>query len=63
MISFEVQDMTCGHCVGVVTQAIQQLDPTAQVVVDLAHKQVQIESPMERAAFARALEDAGYTPI
>jgi copper chaperone len=63
MILFEINDMTCQHCVGVVTQTIAQLDPAARVEVDLARKQVRIDSLLERAALALALEDAGYTPV
>ena len=63
MIAFEVKDMTCDHCVGVVTKAIQRADRTAAVTIDLARHRVEIEAV---AAGARELSDAiaqaGYTP-
>ena len=62
MIQLELKDMSCGHCVGVVTSTVQRLDPQAQVVVDLARKTVRIESTRERAAIATALTEAGYPP-
>jgi copper chaperone len=60
MIEFDVQAMSCGHCVATVTQTIKQLDPQAKVEVDLAHKKVKVESAEERASIANALTEAGY---
>ena len=34
--SFQVQGMTCGHCVRAVTEAVKSVDPQAEVKVDLA---------------------------
>lgn len=62
MIEFNVPSMTCGHCVGAVTQAVKQLDPTADVRVDLAGHLVQVETQRPREAVAAALTDAGYKP-
>lgn len=31
MITFEVNDMTCGHCVGAITKAVGFVDPGAKV--------------------------------
>lgn len=59
--SFQVQGMTCGHCVRAVTQALQQLDPAAEVKVDLATGRVEVESARPREALARAIQDEGYT--
>lgn len=63
MIEFEVKDMSCGHCVGVVTQTVKLVDPDAKVEVDLAGKKVRIESDDDRASFADALADAGYPTV
>lgn len=62
MFEFDVQDMSCNHCVGVVTQTVKQVDPLAQVKVDLGAKKVTVESAQDRAAFAQALAEAGYPP-
>ena len=35
MIEFQVNDMTCGHCAGVITKALKSVDPTAQVEIDI----------------------------
>ena len=36
MLTFEVKDMTCGHCVGAITKAVEAADPGARVQIDLA---------------------------
>jgi len=60
MIELTVKDMTCNHCVGVVTQAVKSVDPDAAVDVDLPSKRVRVESRSSAGAFARALDEAGY---
>ena len=58
---FDVQGMSCNHCAKAVTQALQQLDPQAQVQVDLAGKKVEVESAQPRQALAQAIAAEGYT--
>jgi copper chaperone len=62
VIEFNVEAMSCSHCVSVVTQAVRSVDPNARVDVDLAAHKVRVESNEERAALAAALDEAGYTP-
>ena len=57
---FDVQGMSCNHCAKAVTQALQQLDPQAQVQVDLAGKKVEVESAQPRQALAQAIAAEGY---
>lgn len=64
MIAFEVKDMTCGHCVSALTQALKALDKDAKVQIDLATHRVQVESSAADAeALAEAIQEAGYTPV
>ena len=58
--SFTVQGMTCGHCERAVTQAIRELDPQAEVKIDRASGQVQVQSGQPREALARAIAEEGY---
>jgi copper chaperone len=58
---FDVEGMSCNHCAKAVTQAVLQLDPQAQVQVDLAGKKVNVESEQPRQALAQAIADEGYT--
>ncbi len=62
MIEFSVPAMSCGHCVGVITQTLKQFDPQARVEVDLGGKKVKVESSRNRDALAGALTEAGYPP-
>ena len=62
MITFNIPQMSCGHCVKAVTEAVQEVDPQAKVQVDLASKAVQVESKADRAKIVASLAEAGYTP-
>lgn len=64
MVTFEISDMTCGHCVSTITKAVQSMDRGAEVQVDLAAHRVQIE-PTEANAqeLSAAIAEAGYTPV
>ena len=63
MIIFQVNDMTCGHCAGVITRAVRDTDPAARVEIDLAAHRVMIESAQADAGqLAAAIREEGYTP-
>ena len=57
---FQVEGMSCGHCVGAVTSAVKSVDPQAQVKVDLASGKVEVQSQQDAAAIAKAIQDEGY---
>jgi copper chaperone len=57
---FEVTGMTCGHCEKAVTQAIQQLDPQAEVKIDRSQNKVEVQSQQPRDALAKAIAEEGY---
>ena len=64
MITFEVKDMTCAHCVATITKAVKAADPQASVDIDLATHRVRIESRRaEEQTLAAAIEEAGYSPV
>ena len=64
MITFQVDDMSCGHCVAAITRAVKDADREAQVQVDLGSHRVRIEPVAADAqALADAIRDAGYTPV
>ena len=64
MVTFEVNDMTCGHCVGVITKAVASVDPRAKVAIDLASHRVQIEADAASSdGFSAAIQRAGFTPV
>ncbi|AIZ35492.1 heavy-metal-associated domain-containing protein [Pseudomonas sp. K1(2024)] len=57
---FNVQGMTCGHCVKAVTQAIQAVDAAAQVEVDLPGRQVKVQSESPAERIVAAIVEEGY---
>lgn len=56
-----VQKMTCNHCVRSVTKAVHDLDPQAEVEVNLADGTVRIAGSVDAEAAARAIREDGYT--
>lgn len=64
MNAFEVMDMTCGHCVGTITNAVKALDPGAKVQIDLAAHRVEIDSgDIQAAQWGELIKNAGFTPV
>lgn len=57
---FNVHGMTCGHCERAVMQAIRQLDPRAEIVIDRPAGRVQVRSEQARANIAQAIAQQGY---
>ncbi|MDP1534210.1 MAG: heavy-metal-associated domain-containing protein [Rubrivivax sp.] len=60
MIELKLPTMTCGHCVRAVTAAVQRVDASATLQIDLPSQQVRIESTQPAAAFTAALAEEGY---
>lgn len=63
MLEFQVEGMSCGHCVAAVTRAVTAMSPGAKVMVDLGAGSVRVSDADDAAAVAAAIEDAGYTVI
>ena len=64
MIAFQIDDMTCGHCVSTITRVLQAAEPAAQVRIDLARHRVEIDGAQSNAeALSEAITAAGYTPL
>ena len=64
MIAFEVNDMTCGHCVSTITKALKAADKDAKIQIDRATHRVQIEPvSVDADDLSDAIIDAGYTPV
>ena len=57
---FKVEGMSCQHCVRNVTEAVEDLDPTAKVSIDLAAGTVDVETSVARETVRQAIADAGY---
>ena len=57
---FNVQGMSCGHCVKAITNAVQAKDPAASVRVDLAAKEVGVESSLSAEQVIEVISEEGY---
>ena len=57
---FSVQGMSCGHCVKAITNAVQAKDPAASVRVDLAAKEVGVESSLSPGQVIEVISEEGY---
>ncbi|GIK86399.1 MAG: heavy-metal-associated domain-containing protein [Burkholderiales bacterium] len=63
MVTFEVDDMTCGRCAERVARAIRDVVTCAEVAVDVPARLVWVDGPFVAAAvIAEAIRDAGHTP-
>ena len=62
MVTFKVNDMTCGHCASTIPKAVTSADPSARVEVDIPRKLVHVNGEMATAVLVGAIHDAGYTP-
>ena len=59
-VTFEVKDMTCGHCAGRVRSSLETALPDAEVAIDVAMRRVTVAG--DAAVAAAAITAAGYTP-
>lgn len=63
MFEFRVDDMTCGHCAGVITKAVAAVDAKAKVAIDIPNHRVRIDGTTKQQAIQEAITEAGYTPV
>jgi copper chaperone len=61
-VVFTVEDMSCGHCVGAITKAVESQLPGAKVVCDLPTHRVAVTGASDAKAVEKIIADAGYTP-
>jgi copper chaperone len=62
-IEFNVEGMSCQHCVSAVTKAIRERDAAAEVRIDLAAGKVTVESSASVETLKEAIDDAGYSVV
>jgi copper chaperone len=62
-VEFQVEGMSCQHCVTAVTNAIREHDGAAQVRVDLASGRVIVDSAQSVDLLKAAIHEAGYTVV
>ncbi|OZI49745.1 heavy-metal-associated domain-containing protein [Bordetella genomosp. 4] len=57
---FNVPDMTCGHCVSMITKAVKEAVPGATVATDLSAHRVTVDGAPDVEEVRQAIVDAGY---
>lgn len=62
MHEFQLPDMSCGHCAGMVLRTLQMTSPGCKVQVDMPQRTVSVQSTEDRQTLADALAEAGYPP-
>lgn len=55
-----VEGMTCGHCEKAVRQALQTLDPQAQILIERQNNRVEVDTDTPREALVKAITEEGY---
>lgn len=63
MTEFQVEGMSCQHCIAAVTRSIHEVDATAEVPADLEHGKVVVTSTETIDALKEAIDEAGYTVL
>ncbi|GAA0408700.1 heavy-metal-associated domain-containing protein [Micromonospora gifhornensis] len=60
--TYQVQGMTCGHCVSAVSGQVGALSGVTDVTVDLPAGRVTVtsEQPLDENAVRAAVDEAGY---
>lgn len=62
MHRFTLPDMSCGHCVAAITEALKAADSQASIEIDREARTAAVESQLPRDALALVLTEAGYPP-
>lgn len=60
-LNYSVPGVSCQHCVGAVTEEVEQVPGVESVVVDLDSKRVKVKgTSLDDGAVRAAIDDAGY---
>ena len=62
MHRFTLPDMSCGHCVAAITEALKAADDQAGVEIDREARTAEVDSALPRETLAAVLTEAGYPP-
>ena len=57
---FQLQDMHCGGCARAVTRAVKEVDPQAELDIDVAARRLSVRGTAARTALLAALAAAGF---
>ena len=60
MTTIKVKGVSCSHCTGAVTEALEKLDGVSNVQVDLDKGEASYEGDLARDLACEAIEGAGF---
>ena len=60
---YTVPDVSCGHCVSAIGEAVGEVAGVAQVQVDLIDKRVTVEGSANDREVRAAISEAGYEAL
>ena len=60
MTTFNIPNMSCGHCKATVQKTIHAIDPEAKIEFDMAARRITLESGAKSDNVQVALAAAGY---
>lgn len=60
MLEFNVENMTCGHCVASITKAVKTIEPDADLQADLETHRIKVVGTTNQDAVLNAITDAGF---
>jgi copper chaperone len=60
MMKFSIPDMSCGHCSGVITKAIGDIDSKATIDFDMAARTATVNTRVDAETVRKALAESGY---
>lgn len=61
MVTFQVNNMTCGHYASAIARAIAGVDRAARTDIRIQERHVRVTSSATKAELAEAINEAGYT--
>jgi copper chaperone len=61
IMKFSIPDMSCGHCSGVITKAIKDIDSAATIDFDMAARTATFNTSADQETVRGALAEAGYS--
>lgn len=62
MHRFTLPDMSCGHCVAAITEALKAADAGARVEIQREARTAEVDSALPREVLVAVLTEAGYPP-
>lgn len=63
VMTYEVPDISCGHCKAAIEGGVSQVPGVSKVEVDIETKRVTVEGDAPDEAVVAAIVDAGYDQV